>query len=87
MARQIIKQPNGLYAEYSTIVGAFIFWDSTVDEIIAGAREQAANDAEKNYLKMIAIAERGDTPFIGLSCEDAVENHNKNYPKEKISVD
>lgn len=80
MARVIIKQPDGLYAEYSTIVDAFFVANATVDEIIQNAREEAADEAERMYREKITKADNGHS---SLSWRQALENHNKNSPPEE----
>lgn len=44
MARQILKQPNGLYAVYSTVSNSIAYYNCTVEELIelwlAGERER-----------------------------------------------
>jgi hypothetical protein len=86
MARQIIKQPNGLLAEYSTIVDAFVFVDASEDDLIENAANEAAEEARKRYREAIERAKRGEIrkPF-GLTWEEALENHNRNAtPKDRI---
>lgn len=86
MARQIIKQPNGFYAEYSTIVDSFIMHDATADQIIQNSRQQAADEAERKCREALANADAGKTHGIfGLTWESALENHNQRCkPEERI---
>ncbi len=82
MARQIIKQPNGLYAEYSTIVDAFIMTDATAEQIIENARQEAADEAERRCREAIENADAGKICGFGLTWEAALENHNRHCSPE-----
>lgn len=88
--RQILKQPNGLYAEYSTIVDAFVLLDATKEEIILEAEREAARDAREKCEAAFKRLESGSSmssPFA-VTWEEAVENHNKNSElKDRISGD
>ena len=85
MGRQIIKQPNGLYAEYSTISDSFIVWDATADEIIQHARNEAAERAECRCKEALENADAGKIRGFGLAWEEALENHNEHSaPEDQI---
>lgn len=87
MARQIIKQPNGLYAEYSTIVDAFIMADATAEQIIQNARQEAADRAERQCKEAIERADAGMTRGFGLTWEEALIKHNQHCsPAERIDT-
>ncbi|GAX57355.1 hypothetical protein [Streptomyces olivochromogenes] len=43
MGQQIIKQPDGLLAVFSSITDTFILMDATPDEIVEWRAEQAAH--------------------------------------------
>ena len=47
MGQQIIKQPNGLYAVFSTNTDTITVWDATEDELVEHFTEQAAEDARQ----------------------------------------
>jgi len=63
MGRQIIKQPNGNYAVWFSIVDDFIFIDCTPEEIINEFveynREQITQDVER----VIVSLEKGEKPY------------------------
>jgi hypothetical protein len=82
MARQIIKQPNGKYAEYSTIVNAFIMHDATADQIIQNARQEAADEAERRCKDALENADTGKIHGFGLTWEEALKNHNQHCPPD-----
>jgi hypothetical protein len=52
LARRIVKQPNGLFACWSTIVDDFIETDLTQEEYIE-MRVHETSDAKRNELKRI----------------------------------
>lgn len=85
MARQIIKQPSGLYAEYSTITDSFVLWDATRDAIIENARQEAADDAERRCRAALYRADSGKLIEAQLTWNEALKNHNKNsHPEDRI---
>ncbi|MFK0288329.1 hypothetical protein ACIQVL_48835 [Streptomyces sp. NPDC090499] len=47
MGQQIIKQPDGKLAVFSTVVDAFIVIDATPEEILDWRAEEAANEARR----------------------------------------
>lgn len=47
MGQQIIKQPDGRLAVFSSVVDAFIVVDATPEEILDWRAEQAAEDARR----------------------------------------
>ena len=82
MAHIIIKQPDGLYAQYSTISDSFNVWDATKDELIEYVREQAAARAERDCREDIDDADKGRWATLKPSWDVARKNHNKNSDKE-----
>lgn len=63
MGRQIIKQPNGKYCIFSSIVDNFTYYDMTEDEIVElwanEEREQIAKRVKENIEKL----EPGEKPY------------------------
>lgn len=88
MARQIFKQPNGLYAEYSTIVDAFVLLDATREELIANTEYEAARDARERLERVLIMVDAGITAgAFAISFEEAVHNHNKSAPpRDRIEL-
>lgn len=80
MARCIIKQPDGLYAQYSTVSDTFLVWDATKEELIAHVREQAADRAERECREDIEDTDKGRWATLKPSWDVARKNHNKNSP-------
>jgi hypothetical protein len=88
MARQIIKQPNGLFAEFSSITDSFVMWDATKEEIIQAAVKDAEAHAIEQCEDIFERIEKGTewkSPFK-LSWAEAVKAHNKSYPENKIEI-
>ena len=48
MPKQIVKQPNGLYAQFSTVVDDFVYVDMSKDEV----RQVMINDAIAECLRL-----------------------------------
>jgi len=75
MGQQIIKQPNGKYAVWSSVVDNFIIVDATPEEIIeyrvADSREEITDRVNNTIEKL----ERGEKPSFQFtkSWEEAVE--------------
>ena len=53
MGWQIVKQPNELYAIWSTVVDDFIVTDGTKDKIIEYWAQDAYNDGKRNASQYI----------------------------------
>jgi len=79
MARQLFKQPNGLYAAFSTAEEVFVIRDATAKELIEHSRQEAADEADRRCREALAAADSG-TPLGILACtwDRAVELHNRN---------
>lgn len=61
MGQQIIKQPNGLLAVFSSVTETFIIMDATPDEIIECRAKAAAEAARENARREIGFI-LADTP-------------------------
>ena len=68
MGRQIIKQPNDLWAIYSTIVDDFILMNATLEDII----KFELNEAEERIRRRIIMATKNKFPRTTF--EEALEN-------------
>ena len=60
MSRQIVKQPDGKLAVWSSIVDDFIIIDASEVELITFFRNEAAEEAERHTKRMIASATEED---------------------------
>ena len=67
MGRQIIKQPNGKYAVWSSIVDDFILVDATPDEIIEDWCEQQRKDTTEHVQRVVEELGLGVKPYHQLT--------------------
>lgn len=78
MSRQIIQQPNGKFAAFSSITDTFVVTDMTEDQMIMAAREVAANWAETNLRELLDKVKSNSRPYaqFTLTWNEAVKMHN-----------
>lgn len=87
MGQQIIKQPDGKLAVFSSIVDAFIVVDATPEEILDWrAVEAAAKERERTQRELDAVL-AGDPRRVyyqfARTWEEAAEMDRQNAPKER----
>lgn len=63
MPSQIIKQPDGKYAIFSTVVDDFEVTDCTPKELIGYMAKRAARRAREETKETINQIERGEKPY------------------------
>ncbi len=63
MGYQIIKQPNGKFAVWSTIVDNFIMFDADAKEIIDDRIEKCTQDIIKEVTQTILELNEGRKPY------------------------
>lgn len=63
MAHQIIKQPNGNYSIYSSIIEDIIGYDLTKEELISFYKEEAAKKAEIETKILLNRIDSGQKPY------------------------
>lgn len=64
MGRQIVEQPDGKYAIWSSIVDDFVVVDcENASEIIDVMVEDARRDIERNVLRVLAQLDSGEKPY------------------------
>ena len=75
MARQIIKQPNGKYCLFSSVIDNVIIYDATKEEIIDFLIEEQKDEITMNVNRQIEKLEKGSLPYspFRLSYEDMKE--------------
>lgn len=85
MARCIVKQPNGFYAVWSSIVEDFIFYDCTPEEIIEEYIKEQSEDIKKWVPEFIKKLDDGKKPFGNrtMTWEKALEQRKWNHPDRK----
>jgi hypothetical protein len=59
MGSQIIKQPDGRFAVFSTFTDTIIIWDATVSDIVEYFERQAAEDARRAVTRRTDLVEAG----------------------------
>jgi hypothetical protein len=60
MGNQIIKQPDGLFAVFSTSTETITVYDATEDELVEMVAEEAAERARRSVRDTIAKVNSGD---------------------------
>jgi len=64
MGRQIVKQPDGKYAIWSSVVDDFVVVDcENAAEIIDVMVEDSRRDIESNVLRVLAQLDRCENPY------------------------
>jgi hypothetical protein len=73
MGRQIIKQPNGRYAVWSSVTDDFVALDATAEELVDNAGEEARVAAERETTEIIRELDEGRRPYrqFTMSWEEA----------------
>lgn len=91
MARQIIKQPNGLYAEWSSVVDDFVLLDATREEIIQAAITEYTKFITDQVNGICDSFDKGELPpsyhkpFV-LAWEDALELRKKVHGDSVVPI-
>jgi hypothetical protein len=78
MARKVIRQPNGNYAVFSTVVDDFIIVNATKQELIDEDIKEAKETIQQKYDEMFEYFDDGKEPphyLVGspLTWEEAME--------------
>ena len=63
MGKQIIKQPNGKYCLWSTVIDNFTHVDMTRDDIVSVFMEQEKSRYEDLVDKTIEYLDKGEAPY------------------------
>lgn len=85
MGQQIIRQPDGRLAVFSSIVDGFVILDATPEELIEWRAEEAAKEARKSTRAEIDRVLSGETrPYyqFTLTWEEAQRMDRENFPDE-----
>jgi hypothetical protein len=72
MGHQIVRQPNGFYAVWSTVVDNFILWDATPEEIITEEQVEMHERIAKGVRDRIAELERGEDHYGQRTFEQCI---------------
>lgn len=63
MGRQIIKQPNGKYCIFSSIVDNVTHYDMSVEDIIEDWANEAKNKIVEDVKNIVSKLENGEQPY------------------------
>ena len=75
MGQQIIKQPNGKYCLFSSIVDSVTYYNMTKEEIVEVWTEDARKDFEKKVNDTAEKLDKGKKPYFQftMSYEEMLE--------------
>lgn len=75
MAHQIIKQPNGNFAIWSSVVDHFILVDATSEEMIEYYIKRETEDITERVNKTVTQLNNGENPYyqFAMDWEEALE--------------
>jgi hypothetical protein len=81
MARQIIKQPNGKYCVFSTVVDSIVDYDMSVDEL----KKDRKNGDEETIDRIITKLENGEKPYyqFTMTFDEMLETIKSIYGEEE----
>lgn len=71
MGRQVIKQPDGLYAVFSTGTDRWVAYDLTREQYIERRAEQAAAEARTDAVRLLDEVDRGEVSPLGYAFAEA----------------
>jgi hypothetical protein len=84
MGRSLVKQPNGNYGMFSSIVDGFVLLDATREELIAELLLEAEKKITKEIdatLETFATGKRNFQGYSVMEWEEAKEEHELRHPK------
>lgn len=75
MPRQIIKQPDGLYAVWSTVVDGFVMIDATPQNIIDEFVAEQELEIGASVMRTVDALRRGEKPYhqFTMTFDEALE--------------
>ncbi len=86
MGYQIVKQPNGFYALWSSVVDAFVAEDCTPGAIVETLVEEARSRIEEDVRKKCEMLDRGEKPYyqFTMTYEECLEiMRERGYDRER----
>ncbi|HEY5986679.1 MAG TPA: hypothetical protein VIV12_09915 [Streptosporangiaceae bacterium] len=63
MGQQIIRQPDGYYAVFSSITDTIIMWDASAEEVVEWFTEQATEDTRRKVNQLIEKVAAGERAY------------------------
>lgn len=83
MGNQIIRQPSGKYAIFSTYTDTITVWDATEDEIVEHFAERAAEVARRDARRLLGHVAAGNPRAayfqFAMSWEEALAEDRKHH--------
>tara|TARA_R110002074_G_scaffold55696_4_gene137934 strand:- start:69 stop:359 length:291 start_codon:yes stop_codon:yes gene_type:complete len=64
MGQQIIKQPNGKYCLFSSVVDNVTYYDMTKEEIVEVWTEKAKKDFEEKVNDIVSKLDKDEKPYF-----------------------
>jgi hypothetical protein len=79
MGQQIIKQPDGLYAVFSSVVDAFILLDCTRDDLIEHFMEQEKRNIVRTVDQKLGMLDKGEAAYyqFTMTWDEALAEHRR----------
>ena len=86
MGRQIIKQPNGKYAIFSSIVDDFVFANATAKEMIDFCVEEEASKIRESIKHIIDMLDKNEKPYhqFTMNWEEALDTIKEVHGEEGL---
>ena len=86
MARQIIRQPNGKFAIWSTIIDNFIMWDATEEEYIAFRIEEETERIKVEIPEIIKKLNSGErVGYYDYTWESSLERIKEVHGEKEVA--
>lgn len=84
MARQIIKQPNGLYCLYSSYTDSIVVWNLTKEQIIEFMMKDHLELITKEVERIVGELNEGKKPYyqFTVTFDEALAETKKRYPDD-----
>lgn len=85
MGQQIIKQPNGKYAVFSSVVDGFVLLDATKQEVVEHFMESHRRDTERRVGEIVEQLESGGQPYhqFTKTFDEAAAMHIENHADDE----
>ena len=87
MANQIVKQPNGLYAIWSSVVDGFTSVDNIPEEIVEGWVADERKKIAATVSRVVAQLESGDKPYFQftMTFDECLDRMREIHGNESVS--
>lgn len=87
MSHEIIKQPNGLFAVWSTIIDDFVMVDATPEDIINDEVEMAREKSTKEINEIVSALNTKGSFMHFRSWEEALEDLGNIHHCQDCNID